>query len=96
MEENKKEIWEKALLEGCLSGTLFKRTGVQYHPMVAFIKKIIAQDRENQKKTIRDSVVQKFNGIEAYYGNPRTEKMIYYDDALEILDLPSLSLTQEE
>jgi len=53
----------------------------------SFIDSLIDKTVQMTEERIRKDVVNHFNNTEVFYGNPRTEKMIYYDDALELISL---------
>lgn len=54
-----------------------------------FIRKIREEAKRDEQERINKAIVNHFNNTEVFYGNPRKEKMIYYDDALEIINLIS-------
>ncbi len=53
------------------------------------MKSIREEAKRDEQERINKAIVNHFNNTEAFYGNPRKEKMIYYDDALEIINLIS-------
>lgn len=85
-----------ATMEGrCTDGVIDLRD-----KMTKELQDFIASERklaqEEERESLKNNIVKIINQTEVFYGNPKQEKMMYYDDVLKILDVLGINLTTNE